>query len=491
MNTTDDLLKLVSDEQITSAWGNANFGNTNKRDVIKDALLQIAGDFHTGHTAECILKELGLVSPKRALTKKGRRYLFYAFHPKAIPLTPSIEDTRVEDSIAAVKSHEETIKCPECGFVQLADVEHTLPWWSYVHHCVNCKHKIMESEWEKVPDEQSASVSKSKKSATQLLYNSGIDIMKLNDDFNSNLLFAMERYAEQFAIQTTIETGTTKPFIVANVMEILDQWLPNKEDGITTLRMVQMFNQIAANFYSEPEQDKTKILAQLEIVQGYYNRLCFAPNTSMETVIEWLQDDLNHLQQDTALFITKEIVKKKVLIPEDIPEFQQSLDNMSEESKDKVDEQYILNEVNKMCLESLNPHDFENWEKILANLKLVRHIPHEVSQVKCDLCSYEWTAVRPEGVEYLECPNCNHLVIFENIKSDMLQQICDTVNQKNNDMELETFITEVIDELEEQGYSQTEISNFIKISESTITGCHKREMTAEETVRLILTGSSK
>lgn len=40
----------------------------------------------------------------------------------------------------------------------------------------------------------------------------------------------------------------------------------------------------------------------------------------------------------------------------------------------------------------------------------------EVSQVKCDLCSKEWTAVRPLGTEKLECPNCENIVYFENIE---------------------------------------------------------------------------
>jgi hypothetical protein len=41
--------------------------------------------------------------------------------------------------------------------------------------------------------------------------------------------------------------------------------------------------------------------------------------------------------------------------------------------------------------------------------------PHEVSQVKCDLCGKEWTAVRPEGLVKLECPECGNMVYFENI----------------------------------------------------------------------------
>lgn len=44
--------------------------------------------------------------------------------------------------------HEERITCPACGVEQVAKVEHTSPWWTYVHFC-NCGHVITESEWEK------------------------------------------------------------------------------------------------------------------------------------------------------------------------------------------------------------------------------------------------------------------------------------------------------------------------------------------------------
>ena len=47
-----------------------------------------------------------------------------------------------------MKQHTEIIKCPACGLIQPAVVKHTLPWYSYVHHCVRCKHVITESEWE-------------------------------------------------------------------------------------------------------------------------------------------------------------------------------------------------------------------------------------------------------------------------------------------------------------------------------------------------------
>ena len=45
--------------------------------------------------------------------------------------------------------HSERIRCPECGTEQDATVQHTRPFWTYIHHC-SCGYTIMESEWEVV-----------------------------------------------------------------------------------------------------------------------------------------------------------------------------------------------------------------------------------------------------------------------------------------------------------------------------------------------------
>lgn len=42
---------------------------------------------------------------------------------------------------------------------------------------------------------------------------------------------------------------------------------------------------------------------------------------------------------------------------------------------------------------------------------------HEVSEVKCSLCSKEWIAVRPQGLTELECPQCLNMVQFENLRN--------------------------------------------------------------------------
>lgn len=74
--------EIITDEQIETAWGNANFGdflNTNKRELVNNTLLKCASGYHTGHTAQCIVRELGLVGKRWALTKKGQQYLYEAY----------------------------------------------------------------------------------------------------------------------------------------------------------------------------------------------------------------------------------------------------------------------------------------------------------------------------------------------------------------------------------------------------------------------------
>jgi hypothetical protein len=52
------------------------------------------------------------------------------------------------------KQWKETIICPECKTVQMAIVEATPIFNSYVHECVKCEHIITESEWQTVKEEK-------------------------------------------------------------------------------------------------------------------------------------------------------------------------------------------------------------------------------------------------------------------------------------------------------------------------------------------------
>lgn len=60
------------------------------------------------------------------------------------------------------EKHKETIKCPQCGKIQLAEVLHTSPLWPYAYNCINCDYIIMESEFKNInaelKDEMSTNV---------------------------------------------------------------------------------------------------------------------------------------------------------------------------------------------------------------------------------------------------------------------------------------------------------------------------------------------
>ena len=52
-----------------------------------------------------------------------------------------------------MKSHIERIVCPMCGAIQDVVVEHTTPWFSFVHECISCEYIISESEWDSIDEE--------------------------------------------------------------------------------------------------------------------------------------------------------------------------------------------------------------------------------------------------------------------------------------------------------------------------------------------------
>lgn len=69
--------EMVTDAELESVCGYANFGKMSKRDVVKDTLIKCLGGYSTGSTAKAIAKELGLVyANKWDLTKKGKEYLY-------------------------------------------------------------------------------------------------------------------------------------------------------------------------------------------------------------------------------------------------------------------------------------------------------------------------------------------------------------------------------------------------------------------------------
>ena len=72
--------KELTQSEIDSVWGNADFGPSMSRmDVVKYALLKCAGRWYQGHTSTQILKELKLITNGYKLTLRGSRCLHAFF----------------------------------------------------------------------------------------------------------------------------------------------------------------------------------------------------------------------------------------------------------------------------------------------------------------------------------------------------------------------------------------------------------------------------
>lgn len=67
---------IVTDEELASAWGNANFGGMTPRSVVRLGVLKCASGYYQGYTSKTIGQDLGLINDKYELTPKGRMYLW-------------------------------------------------------------------------------------------------------------------------------------------------------------------------------------------------------------------------------------------------------------------------------------------------------------------------------------------------------------------------------------------------------------------------------
>ena len=63
-------------------------------------------------------------------------------------MTPQANHAHPERTKRLHRSHHEDIICPKCKAVERATVEHTIPWFSYVHECSKCGFIAMESDWQ-------------------------------------------------------------------------------------------------------------------------------------------------------------------------------------------------------------------------------------------------------------------------------------------------------------------------------------------------------
>lgn len=68
--------QLITDEEITVSFGYANFGKgKTPRQLVNEGLAKHKVGYETGHTMQCILTELGLISKPKELTVMGEKYL--------------------------------------------------------------------------------------------------------------------------------------------------------------------------------------------------------------------------------------------------------------------------------------------------------------------------------------------------------------------------------------------------------------------------------
>ena len=70
---------VVDDADIELAFTDTNFGDVDRRHLLQQGVLKFQANFSSGYTLTTIMKELGLVTPKGRISKKGRRFLFQSF----------------------------------------------------------------------------------------------------------------------------------------------------------------------------------------------------------------------------------------------------------------------------------------------------------------------------------------------------------------------------------------------------------------------------
>lgn len=80
MSRSIDLIADITDEYIAKHFEGTNFGHTNYRDIVGNGCLKVMAGYHNGYTAQRILVNMGLITEKLRLTKRGREFLFWHFN---------------------------------------------------------------------------------------------------------------------------------------------------------------------------------------------------------------------------------------------------------------------------------------------------------------------------------------------------------------------------------------------------------------------------
>jgi hypothetical protein len=70
----------IYDVEIDTAFKGTDFGSANKLKLLEQGVLKRIAGYHCGHTLTQIMIELGLITKKRNVTRKGKEFLFTAFY---------------------------------------------------------------------------------------------------------------------------------------------------------------------------------------------------------------------------------------------------------------------------------------------------------------------------------------------------------------------------------------------------------------------------
>ena len=71
---------VPSAQEINAVWGHGNFGIMERIDIVKMGVLKCASGYHQGHTSQCIITELGLITKSYNLTRRGKKCLWEWFN---------------------------------------------------------------------------------------------------------------------------------------------------------------------------------------------------------------------------------------------------------------------------------------------------------------------------------------------------------------------------------------------------------------------------
>lgn len=76
-------ISFFSKSELDDAFANANFGGTDRIELLKESVFKRLAGYYCGSTITRIMVELGLIGKKTlAPTKRGKRFLYFEFANK-------------------------------------------------------------------------------------------------------------------------------------------------------------------------------------------------------------------------------------------------------------------------------------------------------------------------------------------------------------------------------------------------------------------------